>query len=97
MSPNELNATTIALSVKQIRLESEARNALDRNMHRIAYFKYRDVETLMTAAIDTLKETQIRERKLRERVRIGYRIDKIAGKRADLRKVIGLLWLHGRS
>ncbi len=97
MSAEQLVVSAEKYKEQREQLELEARNALDQNMHRRAYFKYRDIETLMNVTIDMLKENQKRVQVVRERVRLGRKIDKIAHQRVELRKVIGLLWLSSRS
>jgi hypothetical protein len=78
-------------------LLSEARYAVDRRQHRVAYLKYRSVKSMLDSSIVILTEVKRRKKKVVDRVEFARRIDKIQNQVSEVKKMIGLLHFSGRS
>jgi len=78
-------------------LLSEARYAVDRRQHRVAYLKYRSVKNMLDSSIVILTEVKRRKKKVLDRVKFARRIDKIQNQMSEVKKMIGLLHFFGRS
>ncbi|HIA02896.1 MAG TPA: hypothetical protein EYN66_13475 [Myxococcales bacterium] len=78
-------------------LLSEARYAVDRRQHRVAYLKYRSVRSMLNSSIVILTEVKRRKKSVLDRVKFARRIDKIQHQVSEVKKMIGLLHFSGRS
>lgn len=78
-------------------LLSEARYAVDRRQHRVAYLKYRSVKSMLDSSIVLLTEVKRRKKKVLDRVKFARRIDEIQNQVSEVKKMIGLLHFSGRS
>jgi hypothetical protein len=91
LSDDLLNTRQAELSRFHGLLVSEARSAVERRQHRIAYLKYSDIKTVLGSAIHVLEEVKRRQPQLHERVRIARRIDKVRVQVFEVNKMLGLL------
>ena len=78
-------------------LMTEARSAVDRRQHRVAYHKYRSVKSMLVSSISILNEVKGRQASLRDRVEMARQIDKVQRQVQEVSKMIGLLDFSGRS
>ena len=97
LSDGQLDERKRSLTDCRARIESEARSAVDRQLHRIAYVKYLDVQTVLAANIRLLEEVRRRESELEDRVRLGRIIDGVVADLAEVKRMIGLLRLSAEG
>jgi hypothetical protein len=97
MSSLLLQERQLELDAKFGELVSDARDAVERRQHRVAYIKYRDIKRVLNSSIAILLEVKRRQTKVPSRVEMARKIDKVQERVGEVKKMLALLDFSGRS
>ena len=97
MTAAELATRLAVLQAERQVLQKAAERDVRNRLHRIAYEKYRVIDSTISEDIRVLGEVKRREPDLRKRIRIGRRIDQVRHEAGEVRRMIELLRLYAKK
>lgn len=97
MSSRLLVERQLELDAEFVELVSDARDAVERRQHGVAYIKYSDIKRVLNSSIAILSEVKRRQTKVSRRVETARKIDKVQERVGEVKKMLALLDFSGRS
>jgi hypothetical protein len=97
MTGHLLQERQLELDARFGELVSDARDAVERRQHRVAYLKYRDIKRVLDSSIAILSEVKRRETTVSSRVEMARKIDKVQERVGEVKRMLSLLDFSSRS